>query len=252
MAGLNTYSNHAPKSEWLSGFFEHGSDFFRASSLGSEQIPFFKKFLHDAELLEDEKLTATGQLCQTLGWNTADAQGIILNNLVANNRQIAWYVKNLVVGQALSREGFKMKLYEEGQKKDGITSIIGAFSRLSLLPLGTVLKFSQVYKDGKETYYLRTPCAIDNPLVLLYALYTFAERCNGFWEFSLTRLLQHDIDQDGISPTEIFGLTREDMQPLLLGLAANYPAFIGAAFTHDLDKITLNSDKTSADVLDLF
>jgi phosphoadenosine phosphosulfate reductase len=40
--------------------------------------------------------------------------------------------------------------------------------------------------------------------------------------------------------------------PILLGLSTKYPEFIQASFTHDLEKITLLSDKTSQDVLGLF
>jgi phosphoadenosine phosphosulfate reductase len=35
-------------------------------------------------------------------------------------------------------------------------------------------------------------------------------------------------------------------------LAVNYPNFINATFTNDLDKISLKEDKTSGDVLNLF
>ena len=50
----------------------------------------------------------------------------------------------------------------------------------------------------------------------------------------------------------IFGLGREDMIPILLGLSAKYPEFITASFTHDLEKITLAEDKSAEDVLNLF
>ena len=60
------------------------------------------------------------------------------------------------------------------------------------------------------------------------------------------------IDRDGISPTRIFGLDREDMVPILLGLSARYPDYITASFTHDLEKITLAADRSAQDVLDLF
>ena len=42
------------------------------------------------------------------------------------------------------------------------------------------------------------------------------------------------------------------MEKLLNGLAINYPDYITTGFTLDLDNITLNSTKTSADVLKLF
>lgn len=91
-----------------------------------------------------------------------------------------------------------------------------------------------------------------NPLVILYSLYKFAEACGDYYQFTLSRLLNHDIDSNGISPTEIFGLDRNQMEKILNGLTINYPDFINASFTLDLDNITLSSEKTSKDVLSLF
>ena len=98
----------------------------------------------------------------------------------------------------------------------------------------------------------RTPWKNPNPLVILYSLYKFAEACGSYYQFTLSRLLNHDIDSDGVSPTEIFGLDRNQMEKILNGLTINYPDCINASFTLDLDNITLNSEKTSQDVLSLF
>ena len=91
-----------------------------------------------------------------------------------------------------------------------------------------------------------------DPRVILYSLYKFAEACNGYYQFTLTRLLNHSIDSDGVSPTQIFGLEREEMEKILSGLSINYPEYINATFTLDLDNINLYSDKTSQDILTLF
>ena len=88
--------------------------------------------------------------------------------------------------------------------------------------------------------------------MILYSLYLFAEKCGGYYNFTLNRLLNHDIDSDGISPTQIFGLDRDTMTRVLNGLASNYPEFIAVSFTIDLDNIYLKDDKTSADVLEIF
>ena len=98
----------------------------------------------------------------------------------------------------------------------------------------------------------RLPWQNPDPLVILYSLYKFAEACGDYYQFTLSRLLNHDIDSDGVSPTQIFGLDREQMEKILNGLSVNYPEFITASFTLDLDNITLRNDKTSKDVLDLF
>ena len=49
---------------------------------------------------------------------------------------------------------------------------------------------------------------------------------NDFYQFTLTRLMNKDIDSDGVSPVEIFGLQRTDMEKILKGLSVNYPEFI--------------------------
>ena len=100
--------------------------------------------------------------------------------------------------------------------------------------------------------FCRTAWENPDPKVVLYSLYKFAEKCGNYYQFTLSRLLDHTIESDGISPTEIFGLDRETMEKILNGLSVNYPDFISASFTLDLDNITLKSDKTSEDVLQLF
>ena len=113
----------------------------------------------------------------------------------------------------------------------------------------------KVSANGVETITLRSfyrdSWSNPNPLVVLYSLYKFAEACGEYYQFTLSRLLDHTVDSDGISPTEIFGIDRETMMKLLNGLTINYPDYITASFTLDLDSITLNAEKTSADVLAL-
>ena len=64
--------------------------------------------------------------------------------------------------------------------------------------------------------------------------------------------MDDSIERDGISPTRIFGLDRDTMEPMLNGLSSNYPDFISASFSLGLDTINLREDKTSQDVLALF
>ena len=80
-------------------------------------------------------------------------------------------------------------------------------------------------------------------------IYKFAEACGEYFQFSLETLLDDSIERDGVSPSRIFGLDKDTMVRILNGLSINYPEFISASFTLDLDNITLRDDKTSADVL---
>jgi phosphoadenosine phosphosulfate reductase len=144
-------------------------------------------------------------------------------------------------------------LMTTGVSKDDTTSIINAFKRFCELPLGAKLNFGSVTKNGKQIKTLeRSKTTLTDNRVILYSLYKFAEACDNYYQFTLTRLLDHSIESSGLSPTQIFGFGRDDMERFLNGLSVRYPDFINASFTHDLDKISLRDDKSSADVLTLF
>lgn len=249
MKSLNTMSNHAPKTEWLAAFFEKMNEFFSCHNLGPEQISFFKRLLKDAGLAEKNQVTPFGELISSLGWDTDASLGIILLNLVFKNPQVEWYVANLDIGRLYARKEVEEMLVAFDVKPPVAKSICGAFKRLTETPFGTILRFGCVTDEGN---LVRTKCSVSDPRVVLYSLFKFAEKCNDYKEFTLSTLLNESIERDGISPTRIFGLDRDDMTPLLLGLSAKYPEFITASFTHDLEKITLAENKSSQDVLDLF
>lgn len=249
MKSLNTMSNHAPKTEWLVAFFKKKNIFFSEHNLGPEQFSFFKRLLKDAGLAEKNHVTTFGESISLIGWDTDTALGLILLNLVFENPQVEWYVANLNIGRIYTRKEVEKMLIAYDVKLPVAKSICGAFKRLTETPLGTTLRFGHVTDDGD---LVRTKCSISDHRVVLYGLFKFAEKCGDYKQFTLGTLLNNSIERDGYSPTRIFGLNREDMTPILIGLSAKYPDFITASFTHDLEKIALAEDKTSGDVLDLF
>lgn len=249
MKSLNSFADHAPKPEWLRSFFELKEAFFSEHTLGPMMYDMFRRFLKDASLNEKNHFTPFAELISQIGWETDTAQGLVLINLVAENPQIEWYVNNLDIGHFYLRQTVEDMLTALDVKPKDAKSIVKAFKRLTETPLGTNLRFGYVTDEGD---LVRTKCSVSDSCVVLYGLFKFAEKCNDYKEFTLATLLNDSIDRDGISPTRIFGLDREDMTPLLIGLSAKYPEFITASFTHDLEKITLAEDKTSLDVLNLF
>ena len=252
MKSLNTFSNHAPKPLWLAGFFKNKDKYWGDCGLGVKQIPFFKRFLRDANLIENNSVSPFAEKLSSIGWESEAGLGLLLVN-IAYNPQVKWYIKNLDIGHVYPRSSVEDMLTAIGQSKGNIDSIIPSFKRFCELPFGTKLNFGTVTLKGKQIKTLaRGKSTLEDNRVILYALYKFAEACEGYYQFTLTRLLDHTIESAGISPTQIFGFDRNDMETILLGLTAKYPDFINATFTHDLDKINLREDKTSAEVLTLF
>jgi phosphoadenosine phosphosulfate reductase len=247
---LNSFADHAPKPEWLRSFFELKDAFFLEHTLGPMMFDMFRRFLKDASLNEKSHFTPFAELISQIGWETDTAQGLILINLVAENPQMKWYINNFDIGRAYARQAVEDQLIavDDVKPKDA-KSIAKSYKRLVETPLGTSLHWGFVTEGGE---LVRTKCSVSDSRTVLYGLFKFAEKCNDYKEFTLATLLNDSIDRDGISPTRIFGLDRDDMMPILLGLSAKYPEFITASFTHDLEKITLAEDKSSQDVLDLF
>jgi len=249
---INSFANHAPKLDWVKEFFEKKSNFWTDNNLGPNQVPMFKRFLRESGLLENNQITRLTEIISKIGWDSENAWGIILANF-SYNTQCEWYIRNLEIGRVYKRETVSDMLIASDVSKNDATSIMNAFKRLCDLPFGTKLNFGTVTEKGKQIETLsRGKSTLKDNRVVLYALYKFAEACEGYYQFTLTRLLDHTIESAGISPTQIFGFNRDEMEQMLLGLTAKYPEFINATFTHDLDKITLRDDKTTKDVLGLF
>ncbi len=249
MRAINSFTEHAPKAEWMAAFFNGKEAFFEENNLGPDQQVKFKVFLADAVLSEKNHFSPFAELISSLGWETETAMGLVLINLVAANPQMEWYVKNFDIGHIYSRKNVVDMLLIDGLLERPANAVAKAYRRIVDTPLGTILRFGYISDEGD---LVRTKCSVSDPRVVLYGLFKFAEKCNDYKEFTLATLLNDSIDRDGISPTRIFGLGREEMTPILLGLSAKYPEFITASFTHDLERITLAEDKSSQDVLDLF
>lgn len=256
MKSLNSLADHAPKTEWFKNFFEQ-ADVFKEKELrlGPAQTEFFKRLLYDAELLDrkTKNFTDFAELVKRIGWDTESALGLILINLAHNNPQIRWYIENLPLDKRISRKDVEENLQAMDVSAKDARSIAKAFKRLCETPLGTVLCFGKASVSGKNLEGLtRTKARINDGRVFLYGLYRFAEACEGYYQFNLRRLMSSEVESAGVSPIKIFGLTRDESEQFLNGLSANYHEFIDASFTHDLEKISLNANKKSEDVLELF
>lgn len=250
---INSFANHAPKVEWIREFFELGNDYWDNNTLNKKnQEPKVKRFLRESGVIDKDNqcIELYNTICK-LGWESETAWGIMAVNFV-DNPQFEWYINNLDIGTFYGRNKVSDMLTAEGVSKADATSIINAFKRFCELPMGTSLNWGCVEENGRQIDSIyRTKCIISDNRVVLYALYKFAEKCNDYKEFTLSWMMNDDIERDGISPTRLFGLEYEEMKSILMGLSARYPEFINATFTNDLDKISL-TDKTSQDVLRLF
>lgn len=250
---IDEYGTHPVKMIWLEQFILYKDDFdVKQTALGSAMVPMFKKFLRNAGLLnKDNSFNELTRLLFNDNLHEQFLWAIIMDNL-SYSAQVGWLVKHLSFNKLYSQKEISEMLKPYISTKTGPKNIPNAFKHMSNTHLSSV-GFGSVEGDSKNGFlFIRKPWSDPVPEVILYSLFKFAEACGDYYQFTLETLLDDSIERDGVSPTQIFGLDRDTMVRILNGLSVNYPAFISASFTLDLDNITLNSEKTSADVLQLF
>ena len=261
LKGINRYLSVGVDAMWIKEFLKDQS-----FEPGNRKTDVMFGMMNDAGMTASKKLTAFGMFIQNQDMEAAYTWALILCNL-AYTPAFGWYIRNIPFSHRYIESNLLLDMGEDSSKKDGGKKARGEFWNGFKTILDTNGAFKEIgfgipeieSKENKNgeikksmISIMRMPWQNPNPLVILYSLYKFAEACGDYYQFTLSRLLNHDIDSDGISPTEIFGLDRNQMEKILNGLTINYPDFINASFTLDLDNITLNSEKTSQDVLSLF
>lgn len=246
---LNCFSHHAPKMDWLEQYFEYKNEFNEKNRLGSNMFSFFKRFLRDADLLDDGGFTRFAEIIADIGLDNDLSWALMLANL-AYNPQIGWYVQNIGFNETFSKEYVCSMLVDDGADEKWVGDVWGSFSRLLDLGFSRVGLGEAVKEKNKMVAVYRTQWTSPDEKVVLYSLYKFAEACGDRRQFTLSELLNDTIERDGISPTQIYGLDKDIMEKILNGLTFNYPDFIEARFTLGLDSITLKNNMTSKELLD--
>lgn len=212
---------------------------------------FFKRFLKDAELMNNNKLGALVGVIDSLGLESDSSWALMLTNLVYSP-QLNWFADRIEFNEIISKEFTINQLIEDGAKETWVSDIWSSFTRIADLPFSRVGFGSMQKEKNKAISITRTPWAAPDPRVILYSLYKFAEASGGYYQFTLSRLYDRNIEGAGVTPYQIFGIGEEEMKQILIGLQANYGDFISTTFTYDLDNINLKDNKTSQDVLSLF
>jgi phosphoadenosine phosphosulfate reductase len=253
LKGIHRYQHFGFRKVWLNYFIEEKDDFWKCGKLGKYQFDGFKVWLKEAELTKNNMFNDLAAKIEEIGIDDIKVWAIILNNIVYNSTIIKWYIKNIEYNMSYDTNTIVTLLGDEqsvSTRENAVTSLKETF-RYS--PIGTELGVGICELKGNSVMSItRSGWSNPDPLVILYSLYKFAEKSDGYYSFTLSYLCDDNIERTGISPTQIFGLDRETMKDKLLSLATDYKDFISVSFNKDLDNIDLKKDKTSLDVLGLF
>ena len=289
LSAIDRYSSFGFRGSWLESYVNHGGDteFWTSAADGlapNKRQDACHQFLLDAGVItgkwKKKKDKATQE--KTIDFSpiqntkfgkkileqgsTSSMWALIMINLVSNSNvpTFRWFLENCDLFETHDEEdlfNLLVPAFANDEKGHGKQNVIDSLKILfATTPLGLEQIVAQIDFTAKTTTrgdtislnsITRMPWYSPIPEVILYSLYKFAEACGDYHQFTLSYLMDETIERDGVSPTTIFGLDRDTMIRIINGLAINYPEFISASFSFDLDTITLRKEKKAEDVLDL-
>lgn len=289
LSAIDRYSSFGFRNTWLESFVNHGGDmdFWISGADGlapNKRQEACHQFLFDANIITGKWKTKrdkdTGE--KTIDYSPIQTTrfgrkiiekgassamwALIMINLVSNPDipTFRWFLENCELFQQYDETdlfNLLLPVFANDEKGHGKQNVIDSLKIiLATTPLGLEQIVSQIDVTTRnsargETISLnsitRMPWYSPIPEVVLYGLYKFAETCGNYYQFTLSYLMDESIEREGVSPTTIFGLDRDTMIRIINGLAINYPDFISASFSFDLDTISLRKDKKAEDVLEL-
>lgn len=253
LKGMNRYQTFGFQKNWLKYYLQSSDDFFKSDKLGNRQFDSFRVWLKESEIAEKNNLTEVGEVVAQLGADDIRTWAIIWTNLAYNSTIVRWYVLNTEYNKRNENSQLITMLgddYSLRTRKNALRSLIKTFEES---PIGQELGNGLCEHKGKTFISVsKVPWQEPDDIVLLYSLYKFAERMNGYYSFTLSELANDTPEREGISPIKLFGISQDDLKRVLQGLSFPYSQYIRVAFSKDLDNIFLESAHKSTDILKLF
>lgn len=250
---ISRYQNFGFRQEWLELFFESPINFWENERMGKYMLIGFKAWLKEAELTEKNAISGLGKKLQELGSDDIRTWGIIFINLAYASPIINWYAKNIMFANTYLANDLSILLgddYSPTTKKNALASLK---ETLKSSPIGWGLGQGDLEMKGKIINTItKLGWKNPDPIVILYALYKFAENSDKYYNFTLSSLLEDIENRQGISPTTLFGIERETLKQILQTLSHDYNDYIKVVFNKDLENINLDSNITSEEIINLF
>lgn len=245
---ISKYGTFGLHAEWLDEFFKDTEGFWKENSLGVKQIPSFKAWLKDAEIIDDKGLlTEFGELCiqirqhnnQTLLWE------LIHINLVHNSPLMKWYVNTINVGFNITRKDLDqlalehfLAYFKDTTIKYAVQALIQTFK---YSPIGGDFNLCRVDREQIS----RSAYADLSPEAVAYSLFKYGQ-VNESDIFQLSDLYG-EVAKCG--PYREFGTSQNDLSRALRSLLITKNRVITAALNMGLNHITLSDNYTTLSAL---
>lgn len=262
LKGMNRYQHFGLRSSWVEHFFEEGNDCWSSKELGNRQYDALKVYLKECEVIDSNpstskngQITELGNLLRKLGPFHPFVWAVMWTNLAYNSTLVKWYLLFVPSGETYEKAELISMIddtYSESTRSNAITSLAETFV---YSPIGASLEMGVPIANGNSYRFYKKGWSTPAAAAILYAMYRYAEKLDGHYSMTLKELKSIREKRPegfvGMDPVTIFSLDEDAFKTMLQDLANMYPDYIKVAFVADLDNITLNSSKTSLDVVRL-
>lgn len=248
LSGISAYGTFGFRNEWLNEFFMNYKDFWLYNSLGKKQIPSFKTWLKDAEIIDSKGgLTLLGETLLQMYQNLPDiVWEIIWINLSYNSPLIKWFISNVGIKIGYSKK-ILQSIYEEQYSEGSTTfkySLDALYNTFATSPIGDMFHQRDELSKSEE---MRNPYNEISEIAVAYSLYKYSER-HYIKAFRVEDLYKSN-DNSGIYFE--YGIDKEIFEKSLRTLDSYTPRVLTAELNMGLDNITLRNDLNPVSVLSL-
>lgn len=249
---ISKYGTFGIHQEWVDQYLSDPESFFEDNLLGKKQIPSFRAWLKDAEIIDDKcNLTPFGQLCIEINENSSTLLWeLIYVNLAYNSPMMKWYVANINFDTDISRkqlDQIALDYFQPTFKSTTITYAVQALVQsFKYSPIG--LEFNQfISNDDKATVFRRQPYNDLSPEALAYSLY----KCSQFKGINMLRVSELYQREEKEGPFREFGIEKGEILKKLRYLSSEKNRVLIAELNMGLDHITLRKDLTPLKAIQL-
>ena len=248
---ISPYGTFGIQDGWVDEFFSDPDEFWTSNSLGKKQVPSFKAWLRDAEIIDDkDKLTTMGNLLMKIREDNSTLMWEVIHiNLCYNNPLMKWFIEDINFSTTINRKELETLILDYFNGAFAASSITYALQALLQVfkysPIG--IDFEQLIAiDSKSTTYNRKPYNDLSPEAIAYSIYKYA----GVRDIDMLRVsdLYNPETKSGIYRE--FGISKNELLKNLRSLHSDADRVLTAELNMGLDHISLRKDLTPIQVLE--
>lgn len=248
---ISPYGTFGMQEAWVDEFLADPGSFWNDNSLGVKQVPSFKAWLKDAEIIDDKgKLTELGSLLSEIREDSPSLIWEVIHiNLSYNNPLMKWFIQEVPSSTTISRKDLELMILDYFSSSFKPTTITYALQALLQVfkysPIGTEFEILMP-EDSKGNNYKRKPYNDVSPEAVAYSIYKFALG-KGADMIRVSDLYKPE-ERTGI--LHEFGVNKNELVKKLRSLQSDPEKVLTAELNMGLDHITINPEMTPLMVLE--